>query len=143
MAAKEKTPNYKNNIDNLCEYGRNMGMAFQIQDDLLDYVGDSKTCGKNVGDDLMEGKMTLPLIYALNIANPTQAKTIKRAIEDKSAADLNEIIAIIKQTCVLKKVRQCMQYYQQQALKNIEPITESIHKQFLIDIANLAANRKK
>ncbi|HEY1588989.1 MAG TPA: polyprenyl synthetase family protein, partial [Rhodanobacter sp.] len=65
----------------LRRYGMELGYAFQIADDLLDYVGDASTLGKNIGDDLAEGKPTLPLIYALERANPEQVQSLRHAIE--------------------------------------------------------------
>ncbi len=82
----------------LTEYGLNLGFAFQIADDVLDYVSDSDTLGKNIGDDLAEGKATLPLIYAIERAPAAQAASLKRAIETGGLDSLDNIISAIRDT---------------------------------------------
>ncbi|EHQ56511.1 geranylgeranyl pyrophosphate synthase [gamma proteobacterium HIMB55] len=76
------------------DIGLNLGIAFQLIDDVLDYEGDPETTGKNVGDDLNEGKPTLPLIHAMQHASPDDAALIATALRTKSADHLNEIIAL-------------------------------------------------
>ena len=79
-------------------YGLHLGLAFQIIDDLLDYTADSKQLGKNIGDDLAEGKATLPLIYAMYHTQPQRAKTIRQAIEHGGLEHLEAIIHAIEDT---------------------------------------------
>lgn len=79
----------------LASYGKHLGMAFQLMDDLLDYAGDTEAFGKNIGADLNEGKMTLPLIYALQTSSPQHALLLKEAIQTGFATDLSAIQEII------------------------------------------------
>ncbi len=87
------------------QYGYHLGMAFQLTDDLLDYQGDADHLGKNVGDDLAEGKPTLPLIAAARLGNDTQKTTIRQAIETASLDMLNDIVAIVQATGALDYTR--------------------------------------
>ena len=82
--------------DALADYGMALGMAFQIADDVLDYVSDADTMGKNVGDDLAEGKPTLPLIHALQHADPESVQTIRRVIETGGLDSLDRVIGAIR-----------------------------------------------
>ena len=82
--------------DALANYGMALGMAFQIADDVLDYVSDADTLGKNVGDDLAEGKPTLPLIHALHHAAPADVATLRRVIENGGLDSLDGVIAAIR-----------------------------------------------
>ena len=82
----------------LKKYGHHLGMAFQLVDDVLDYEGDAETMGKNVGDDLAEGKATLPLIHAMREGNEEQAKLIRKAIRKGGLDDIDAIMEIV-QSC--------------------------------------------
>lgn len=90
------------NKDNVCKamagYGHHLGMAFQLVDDALDFVGDAEMLGKNLGDDLAEGKVTLPLIYALEKADPSQTTFLRQALQDGHISVLPDIKAIIDET---------------------------------------------
>ncbi len=77
-------------------FGLHFGMTYQLVDDWLDYAGDSATMGKNVGDDLAEGKLTLPLIYALRCTEEHDQKTIRTAIEQKNTDNLQRIVNIVR-----------------------------------------------
>lgn len=95
----------------VAKYGMHLGTAFQLVDDMLDYSGDEQTTGKNLGDDLSEGKPTLPLIYAMQHGDARQAAMIKRAIEQGNIEGFTEVLQVIKQTGALE-------YTRQQAKKN-------------------------
>ena len=82
--------------DALADYGMALGMAFQIADDVLDYVSDADTLGKNIGDDLAEGKPTLPLIHALHHASTQDAETIRRVISTGGLDDLDRVLSAIQ-----------------------------------------------
>jgi len=85
----------------LKNYGKHLGLAFQLVDDVLDYRGDAETMGKNVGDDLAEGKTTLPLIYAIAHSNDAEKQLIRRAIRKGGIDDLQPVLAIINATGAL------------------------------------------
>lgn len=87
------------------DYGQALGTAFQVIDDALDYDGDSAEMGKNLGDDLREGKATLPLIVAMQRGTPEQRATVQRAIETGAATELEHIIAIVRDTGALDVTR--------------------------------------
>ncbi|MEO6967099.1 MAG: polyprenyl synthetase family protein [Rhodanobacteraceae bacterium] len=93
----------------LREYGLQLGFAFQIADDLLDYVSDARTIGKNIGDDLAEGKPTLPLIYAIERSAPAQASMLRDALRDAGQSDrpssLEAIVTAIRESGAIDRVR--------------------------------------
>lgn len=98
-------------------YGQALGTAFQIIDDVLDYDGSAQEMGKNVGDDLREGKATLPLIVAMQRGDAQQARTVREAIEQGSVEQLEEVIAIVRSTGALQVARECAQAEAQRALQ--------------------------
>jgi octaprenyl-diphosphate synthase len=87
-------------------YGRALGTAFQLIDDVLDYEGDSQALGKNVGDDLREGKTTLPLLIAMERGTPEQRALIRHAIEHGELERLSEIVEIVRTTGALDATRE-------------------------------------
>jgi octaprenyl-diphosphate synthase len=86
-------------------YGRALGTAFQVIDDVLDYDGDAHEMGKNIGDDLREGKATLPLIAAMQRGTPQQRNTIRHAIEHGAVDELESIVSIVRSTGALDVTR--------------------------------------
>ena len=125
----------------LSQYGLNLGIAFQLIDDLLDYQGNPDELGKNVGDDLSEGKPTLPLIYAMNHGSPKQAALIRKAIEEKQVDKLSEIISIVQDTGGIDYTYQKAVEASQLATTHLAVLTESAEKKALIRLANIAVNR--
>ena len=91
--------------DAIGDYGRHLGTAFQLIDDVLDYSGDQAVIGKNVGDDLAEGKPTLPLIYTIKHGNRTQADLVRRAIEHGGRDELGAVVEAIRSTGALDYAR--------------------------------------
>ena len=98
------------------DYGQALGTAFQVIDDVLDYAGDAKVMGKSLGDDLREGKATLPLILAMQRGTPAQRDLVKSAIETGSVDRLNEVIAIVRETGALDGSRQAAMAEAQRAI---------------------------
>ena len=127
----------------LKNYGRYLGTAFQLIDDVMDYTSTGKEMGKNVGDDLAEGKPTLPLIHAMKTSSPGQSQLIKQAIENANGMDhLQEILDIMKQTRSLDYARQKAYQEADKAIAELNSIPESDNKQALITLAHMSVNRK-
>ncbi|MEQ1668779.1 MAG: octaprenyl diphosphate synthase, partial [Sulfuriferula sp.] len=104
----------------LADYGMHLGTAFQLIDDVLDYSGDNETIGKNVGDDLAEGKPTLPLLYLLRHGTAEQAKLVRYAIENGGLTVFEPILAAVLSTGALDYTRQQAQAEVELAIRAIE-----------------------
>ena len=125
----------------LRNYGMQLGYAFQIADDLLDYVSDADTIGKNIGDDLAEGKPTLPLIYALQRATSEQADSLRRAIEHGGLDSLERIIAAIRDSGALERTRERAQQHAAAAREALQTLPASEHRDALAALADYAVQR--
>lgn len=123
------------------KYGYHLGMAFQLIDDVLDYEGDAQALGKNLGDDLAEGKPTLPLIYAMKHSKPESANKIANAIKNADANDLESIIDIIKASGGLDYTRECAIEHAAKAKVELEALPSSSYKEAMIDLASFAVQR--
>ncbi|PTN12361.1 octaprenyl diphosphate synthase [Nitrosomonas aestuarii] len=122
-------------------YGMHLGTAFQLIDDVLDYSGDNLDTGKNLGDDLAEGKPTLPLIYAMRAGTAEQANLIRKAIEQGGTDGFQPVLDVIQQTAALDYARQCAQAEIETATAAITILPESEHKECLIQLAGFAVAR--
>jgi len=125
----------------LRRYGMELGSAFQIADDLLDYVSDSETLGKNIGDDLAEGKPTLPLIYAIERSTPMQAELLRNAITSQRLAALDVIITAIRGTGALERTRAKAELHADAAHAALEGLPPSEYRDALAGLADYAVNR--
>ncbi len=125
----------------MAEYGLQFGLAYQLIDDVLDYCSDAETMGKNVGDDLAEGKPTLPLIYALRHGNEQQRQIIADAIQRGTSADLSLIQQIIQDTGALTYTRQQARLAAERAIASLTVVADSAYKQALIALAEFAVKR--
>lgn len=127
----------------LLDYGKYLGTAFQLTDDVMDYSSDVTEMGKNAGDDLAEGKPTLPLIYAMQHGTETQVTLIRQAIQKGNGMDhFDEIMDALRETNALEYTKQCAYKEANKAIYALTIVPESIYKNALISLANLAANRK-
>jgi octaprenyl-diphosphate synthase len=126
----------------LQHYGRYLGLAFQLIDDLLDYQGDAEAMGKNVGDDLAEGKPTLPLIRAMAAGTPEQAKTVRQAIRQGGLDHLDEVLTIVRDTGALDYTRARAEEMAAQALAQLDTLPPSRYRDSMADLARLAVDRK-
>ncbi len=124
------------------DYGLNLGMAFQVVDDLLDYISSAEEMGKNVGDDLAEGKPTLPIMYAMKHGTAKQAQIIRESIEKGSTDKLSAVLEAIQQTGALDYCRQQAENFTQKAKQALIEIPESEFKEALNHLADLALLRK-
>lgn len=122
-------------------YGYHVGMAFQLIDDVLDYSGNSEELGKNLGDDLSEGKPTLPLIIAMGKGTNDQAQVIATALREGNKECINQIVAIVRQTGGLRDTENCAREHIQSAIKFLSPLADSPCKQALQALAEFSANR--
>ncbi len=126
-------------------YGQALGTAFQVIDDALDYEGDASRMGKNLGDDLREGKVTLPLIVAMQRAEPSDAALIRRAIEqpdaDRLAHQLDAIMAVIRRTQALEVTHAAAVAEAERAVRSLAPLPDSIYKRTLLQLAHQSISR--
>lgn len=122
-------------------YGHNIGVAFQLMDDVLDYEGDPEKMGKNIGDDLSEGKPTLPLIYSMANDNDDNAKIIRKAITEKSSQQLARIVDIVQQNGALDYTKQLAQALANEAKDQLSCLENSPFKAALETIANMTTQR--
>lgn len=122
-------------------YGMHLGTAFQLIDDVLDYSGDNQDTGKNLGDDLAEGKPTLPLIYAMQAGTTEQANLIRQAIEEGGTNGFQPVLDIIQQTAALDYARNCAQAEIETAIAAITCLAESEYKECLMQLASFAVTR--
>ncbi|MCD6060552.1 MAG: Octaprenyl-diphosphate synthase [Moraxellaceae bacterium] len=122
-------------------FARHLGAAFQIIDDVLDYTSSADVMGKNVGDDLAEGKPTLPLIQAIKAAPAAEAELIRDAIRTGGLEHLQDIIAIVQRCGALEYTRQRAQAESEQALAALAPLPSSPFKAALEDLTRMALTR--
>tara|TARA_R110001592_G_scaffold272481_2_gene539255 strand:- start:1258 stop:2274 length:1017 start_codon:yes stop_codon:yes gene_type:complete len=127
----------------LKNFGLELGLAFQLVDDMLDYVGDSDTMGKNIGDDLAEGKPTLPLIHAMQNGTDEERKLIRKAIRNGDASQLDSICAAVIRSGSLTYTEAAAQQCYENACKNLNTLPNSIYKDALLGLAKLAIHRNK
>ncbi|WP_233167687.1 polyprenyl synthetase family protein [Xylophilus sp. ASV27] len=116
-------------------YGQALGTAFQVIDDVLDYDGDTSVMGKNLGDDLREGKTTLPLIIAMQRGTPAQAAAVRSAIESSGEGDLGAIAAIVRNTGALAATREAAAAEAQRAIDAIADLPRNPHTKGLLQLA--------
>ncbi|MDO8263248.1 MAG: octaprenyl diphosphate synthase [Gallionella sp.] len=123
-------------------YGMHLGTAFQLLDDVLDYSADEQQTGKHLGDDLTEGKPTLPLIYAMQHGTPEQAAVVRGAIEQGDVGKFAEVLQIIHDTGALDFTRQQALSEAELACAAIAALAGSKYKQSLLELAHFAASRQ-
>ncbi|HRD68891.1 MAG: polyprenyl synthetase family protein [Legionella sp.] len=123
------------------QYGLHLGNAFQLVDDALDYCSDAETLGKNIGDDLADGKATLPLIHALQNGTPTQQEQIKESLKLGSLSYLPDILIAIEQTKAIAFTKRIAAEEVDSALSALSVLPESEYKAALTDLANFALDR--
>ncbi len=128
--------------DALAAYGRHLGTAFQLVDDLLDYTADSETMGKQAGDDLAEGKPTLPLLYAMWHGNDDEAAMIRLAIEQGDGRDqLQQVLTAMQRTGALEYTRNRALKEAELAQKQLAHLPESPYREALHALAAIAVDR--
>jgi octaprenyl-diphosphate synthase len=126
----------------MVEYGQNLGTAFQLVDDALDFNASAEELGKNLGDDLAEGKATLPLIHAMRVGSKSERELIREAIVEGGLQQLNNIQAIIESTGALDYTAERAHEAADIAIAALADIPDSEYKQALISIAEFAVKRR-
>lgn len=124
------------------DYGQALGTAFQVIDDVLDYDGDAQEMGKNLGDDLREGKATLPLIAAMQRGSAAQKDLIRHAIENGAVSELDAIVAIVRQTGALEVTRQAAAAEAQRAIDALAGLPANDHASGLLQLAAQLLQRR-
>jgi len=117
------------------DYGQALGTAFQVIDDVLDYTGDAAVMGKNLGDDLREGKTTLPLIAAMQRGSASERELIKSAIETGKLELIDQVVAIVQATGALHVARQAAADEARRAMEAAQRLPDNAHTQCLIQLA--------
>jgi len=125
----------------MASFGMHLGTAFQIMDDVLDYTSDSSTMGKNIGDDLAEGKTTLPLIYAMRDGTDEEATVIAEVIKNGGLEQLQDVLAIINNTDALSKSVQRASMSVDAAVSALSVLPPSDYRDALARIARYSVER--
>lgn len=129
-------------VEEACaDYGRALGTAFQLVDDLLDYEGDTQSLGKNVGDDLREGKPTLPLLIAMERGTEDERALIRHAIEHGEVERLPEIVTIVRSTGALQATREAARVEAQQARERLFALPASKAREALLELCARSVDR--
>ena len=123
-------------------YGKSLGTAFQVIDDALDYDGDTAIMGKNIGDDLREGKVTLPIIIAMQRASTSERTMIAQAIEQGSSPHMAEIVEIVKRSGALEATRQAATLQAQEAIDCLRNLPDNDYRLALHTLAAQLLNRQ-
>ena len=127
--------------DALAVYGTHIGTAFQLVDDILDYSGDLEQTGKNLGDDLADGKVTLPLIHVMRHASPAQKEIIRLAVSDRGVADFEPVMSAIRECGALEYARSRAEAESHLAVNALVPLANSEYKDCLLELAAFAVSR--
>jgi octaprenyl-diphosphate synthase len=127
--------------EGLARYGMHVGTAFQLVDDVLDYSGDAAAIGKSLGDDLAEGKPTLPLIYAMRAGSAQQAERVRRAIAEGGRADFAGVLEVIRACGALDYAREAARGEAEAAARAIDTLPASAYKDSLLELAAFSVTR--
>ncbi len=127
----------------LANYGMHLGTAFQLIDDVLDLTGDSEKIGKTLGNDLAEGKVTLPMLYAIQQAPTVQAELVKQALLEGQVAHLEQVLEILHAVKAFDYVRAVAQKEAQLACQALDVFESSPAKQALLDLARFSVSRQQ
>ena len=127
--------------ERLAEYGMRLGTAFQLIDDVLDYSGDVAQTGKNLGDDLSEGKPTLPLLRVLSVGTSVQREVVRRAIAEPGAADFQAVLAAIVDTGALAYTSAAAHAEAGRAATMLAGLPDGEYKNTLLQLTSFAVDR--
>ena len=127
--------------EGLAEYGMRLGTAFQLIDDVLDYSGEAAAIGKSLGDDLAEGKPTLPLIRAMACGSAAQAGVVRRAIIDGGREEFSRVLEAVRATGALEYAREVAVREANAACRALEPLAASKYRESLLELASFSVTR--
>lgn len=127
--------------ERMAAFGRHIGTAFQLVDDVLDYSGDEETTGKHLGDDLAEGKPTLPLIHVMRHGSPAQAELVRRAIEEGGRGLFGEVLEAVRTTDALAVTRGYARREAEAAAARLDELPPSIFGEALLKLCTFAVTR--
>jgi len=133
----------KVNSSSLSEFGLHFGLAYQLRNDFLDYFGSEEITGKNLAEDLSEGKPTLPLIYAIKVAKDSERKLIQNNIIKNNLKDMDDILQILKRNNVKEYLQNKINLETTSAIKSLKRMKDNVCKDSLIQLANYCAERDK
>lgn len=129
-------------VEQACaDYGRHLGTAFQLVDDLLDYEGSTDALGKNVGDDLREGKPTMPLLIAMERGSAQERQLIRHAIEHGEVERLKDILAIVRRTGALDATREAARAEADTARQCLQALPASLYREALLEFCVRSVDR--
>lgn len=130
-------------VEQACaDYGQAVGTAFQVIDDVLDYTGDAAELGKNLGDDLREGKVTLPLIAAMRRGTESQRALVRHAVEEGALDQLEQVVAIVRETGALQVALEAAAGEARRAMSAAEQLPSNPHAQALVQLAASLLQRR-
>jgi octaprenyl-diphosphate synthase len=127
--------------EGLAQYGMHLGTAFQLIDDVLDYSGDAEAIGKSLGDDLAEGKPTLPLIRTMAVGSPAQAEVVRRAILDGGRKDFARVLEAVIATGALEYAREAAVREAEAARQALREFPASVYRDSLLELASFSVVR--
>jgi octaprenyl-diphosphate synthase len=116
-------------------------MAFQLQDDVLDYTGDSEALGKNIGDDLTEGKATLPLIYTIANGSSEHSDLVRRSISEKDTGQIKQVVNAVQESGGLAYTRQMAENEVELAKAQLTSLPDNNYTQTLRELADFSLGR--
>jgi octaprenyl-diphosphate synthase len=119
-----------------------LGIAFQLADDLLDYAGDPDETGKNVGDDLAEGKITLPLLHAMKVGDESDRRLVADTLRNKDGSAFADIMAVVQRTGGIEATREAALGHQNQAMAALETLGQNEATVALSEMAARAVDRR-
>jgi len=128
-------------VDAMSRYGMHLGTAFQLIDDVLDYSMSSEDIGKNIGDDLAEGKPTLPLIYAIRHGNSKQVKVVREAIEQGNRDNIDAVMEVVIETGAIEYTSKAAKKEAGKAVSFLQFLPDSPYKRALVSIARFSVDR--
>ena len=123
-------------LDSLSQFSTSLGIAFQIQDDILDYYGDEKLTGKKVGKDYEEGKFTLPVITALKNADPKNRKKLLSLFEKKEKNNFEEVLNLLETANTYEKMQEVFIHYSKDCTNKLENVPQNLYREALEDIVS-------